>query len=463
MANSKRAARVQDRKRYLRLIKHRNFTNSVFGVADYLVLPALMIVAAPILVHRLGLEQFGLWMLITSIISSGGLIGSGFGDAAVHYISTYRGRGDSAGVERTLHSMLWINAVLGATLAIFLWIVTPIAVGSLFKISGNLHVPAETALHFGAIALSLKCIENVFSGCLRALEKYRPTANINIVTRTVTVVSALALSLSGFGVVAIVAAATFANALGLTLHALWVRRTLALRTICPRLHRDSLAEVARFGSFSWLQALAGVAFNHADRLLIGAYLGAGAVGIYSICAQAAQVIHGVVASGSHFMFPHLAAHNGSGDVIGAERRFRIGLVFNLLAAVGLASMFVIFSHRLLSLWMGPEFALQGTVVLRALAVAYGMLAMNVVSHYALLAVGEVRFVSLLNVTSGIAGLATSVFLIPSLGMIGAATGRMVQGLITWVNFWRVHSYFVDRKGPMPQEEIRQLETRIGMS
>jgi hypothetical protein len=41
--------------------------NAVYGAGDYVALPLTMLLAAPFLLHRLGLPQFGLWMLATPL------------------------------------------------------------------------------------------------------------------------------------------------------------------------------------------------------------------------------------------------------------------------------------------------------------------------------------------------------------------------------------------------------------
>src|SRR5437764_8660023 len=78
-----------------------SFSNSSYSVAEYLAQPASMLLAAPFLVARLGLSQYGIWMLVSAILGSIGVLSTGFGDATVKYVSAYRGRNDALGVERT--------------------------------------------------------------------------------------------------------------------------------------------------------------------------------------------------------------------------------------------------------------------------------------------------------------------------------------------------------------------------
>lgn len=72
---------------------------------------------------------------------------------------------------------------------------------------------------------------------------------------------------------------------------------------------------------------------------------------------------------------------------------------------------------------GGAFVDQAYRVLGLLAVAHMVLAINVVPHYTLLALGRVRFVSIVNIGSSILSLAAAAWLVSLPGLEGAAIGR----------------------------------------
>ena len=47
----------------------RSARNAAYSLGDYVAQPAIMLAAAPFLVHHLGFEQYGLWMLASAILS----------------------------------------------------------------------------------------------------------------------------------------------------------------------------------------------------------------------------------------------------------------------------------------------------------------------------------------------------------------------------------------------------------
>src|SRR5580658_1829124 len=105
----------------------KHFTNAAYGVLDYISYPLGMLLVAPIVLHRLGAAEYGLWMIATALISAGGIIASGFSDAGIQRVAYLRGTGDSDVIPHTVRSMLGINLVLGFALALAAWIAAPYA------------------------------------------------------------------------------------------------------------------------------------------------------------------------------------------------------------------------------------------------------------------------------------------------------------------------------------------------
>ena len=407
--------------------------NAFYSVAEYIAQPLSMLAAAPFLVHKLGLQQYGIWMLVSAILGSMGILSTGFGDATVKYVSAYRGQNNPAGIERTIRAPLTINTCLGGLFGLLVWVAAPFSVDHIFKIEPVLHVASIQAIRISAVILMVRSVESVFVSTLRAFERYGPPVKLNVFLRTIVVISAVVLAAFGRGVVAIMLATLFWSALIVVLQAAAARRVVGPVNPFPSLQRDALAEVFSFGCFSWLQALAGVVFTYADRFLVAAMLGTAPVAIYVLCVQVAQPIHGLAAAAFNFIFPHISSRHEAGDVHGPRRVYRLALLASAGLSLALATSLVLFGKPLLTLWMGTQFAQQAYGVLAILAVAHMVLAINIVPHYTLLALGNVRFVSIVNVVGGIVSLGAVALFIPPFGLSGVAIGRLVYGAVTALN------------------------------
>lgn len=443
------------------LASGRSGRNAFYGAAEYIALPLTMLLATPFLLRRLGSVQFGLWMLASAAVTSSNLISTGFGDAALKYASLYRNHTDSGRFEHTIRVNVTINLLLGGVFALILWLAAPFAAASIFKIDLPLRGDAITAFRIGSAVLLARCIESVLIGALRAHELYGPAVRISITSRAGIVIAACLLVWRGHGVVAIMAATLCIVAFFVVVQTAIVRKLVARIWPLPSLDRAAFSEVFRFGCFSWLQALAGCIFNQADRLVIGALLGAPAVGYYSVCVQAAQPIHGLVAAALHFLFPHLSARLSTAPA--PQLRHLIASIFrlNAVAAIAMCVPIVLFSKFILTLWMGAAFASGAWMVLSIVALSFGLLSLNVTAHYTLLALAHVRLVAALNLLGGAAMLAVMFLLAPKFGLPGAAAGRLMYGPVTLLMYARLRNLLTTPAAEAPSAfaSVATAETR----
>jgi len=413
-------------------------TNAAYSVADYLVQPLLLLATAPFLMSHLGSEQYGIWMLAGALAGTMGIFSTGLSDATVKYVSTYRGQKDLASVTRTVRGSLTLSVLLGGIAAATAYLAAPALVRHVFKVNLQHHTIAIRSIQLGGLVLMLRSIDSVFVGTLRAYERYAPAVKLAILVRVLVIGSAVLLVGTGYGVVAIMLATAVAVALGAVLQARVIRRIVPTISFCPYVDRSAWKEIFGFGFYTWAQNVGGLLFGQVDRFLIAAFLGTAAVAYYSICMQLAQPVHGLLAAAFNFLFPHISARSEAKDSAeDLQHLFWTAAGLNIVLAVLLCLPLVVLGKTILSLWMGPGFARESALLLALLAVAFCMLSINVVPHFTLLGLGKVRFVSVVNLIGGVLSLAAAAVLIPTVGLTGAAVGRLLYGPVITLNYLKV--------------------------
>jgi O-antigen/teichoic acid export membrane protein len=438
--------------------KNGNWTNALYGVADYLVVPIGMLLAAPFLLRHLGPAQYGVWVLAGAAVTSGGIVSGSFGDAAIKYVGDCRGRGDWPGIVRIVRNMISINLVLSGGLAIALWCLAPYVTRHIVKVDRDLQAICVQSLRIGSGLLLVRSIESVFVSTLRAFETYGSTVRISVCSRVVILVLAVALTRSGRNVVWIMTATLFVSTCGTLAQAFALGTKIGSFSPMPSWQPRTLSGIAAFGTFSWLQAISGVAFSHADRFVIGFFMGAPAVAYYSLCVQAAQPVHGLVSAGLHFLFPHLSTRLPNASL--AEIRRKITMAFGINAGLiaGIAVPLVVVGSHIISAWIGPAFARQPPLIFPTIVCSFAFLGMNVTAHYALLAVGQVKIVTYLNLSAGMVMLLGMAILIPRYELQGAASARLLYGPITCLAYLYLYK-FIWRGEPqigLPQTPIYKV-------
>jgi O-antigen/teichoic acid export membrane protein len=418
--------------------RSRGWTNALYGVADYLVLPIGMLLAAPFLLTHLGTAQYGVWVLAGAAVSGSGIVSGSFGDAAIKHVGDCRGRGDWPGVVRIVRNMISINLVLSSVFAIALWYLAPYVTRHIVKVDRELQTICLRSLRIGSGLLLMRSIESVFISTLRAFETYGSTVRISICSRTMILIFAIVLTRYGRDVVWIMVATLLISTFSTVAQAIALQKQIGTFSSLPSWHCKTVSDIATFGTFSWIQAISSVVFSHADRFFIGFFMGAPAIAYYGLCVQAAQPIHGLISSGLHFLFPHLSTRLPVAPLSEIRRKVVMAFKINLVLVGALSLPLIVCGGRVLSTWLRPAFGPQPLLMFPIIVCSFALVGMNVTAHYALLAMGHVRVVTYLNLLAGIVMLLVMVLLVPKHGLQGAAWSRLVYGPITCLAYFHLY-------------------------
>jgi O-antigen/teichoic acid export membrane protein len=422
-----------------------HLSNAAYGVFDYAAHPIGMLLVAPVLLHHLGLAQYGVWVVATAAVSAGSIIASGFGDANIQYIASLRSRGDIAGVQRTVRSTMGINLLLGVALALAVWGLSSPLARHIASTNGQLQLASLWALRIASLLMLVRAVESVCISTQRAFERYGSAVRISIVARLLTLVAAVLLAYCGFGVISIMIATAVLLVGGTVVQLAKLKQHLNIDSLIPSFDRTATAALFGFGIFSWLQAVSGVIFSQSDRLILGASLGATSVTAYALCVQMAQPIYGIAASGLHFLFPYLSGLQTSTPLPLLKKTIFVAFAINLLLVSIETSAALLLGRPVLRIWVGEEIAQSASVVLAPIIWSFALLGLNVTGYYTMLALGYVRVVTWLSLAGGVAMLLMMALLLPRMGIQGIAIARLFYGLSAMFIYLPLVRLFRDKR------------------
>lgn len=407
----------------------KHFTNAAYGVLDYVSYPLGMLLVAPIVLHRLGAAEYGLWMIATALISAGGIIASGFSDAGIQRVAYLRGTGDSDVIPQTVRSMLGINLVLGLALALAAWIAAPYAAPHIAVSPQTPAVECLISLRIASVLIFLRSIETVGVSTQRAFEQYRGTVWISTAVRLFTLWAAAALAWLGLGTINILAATSVVMALGTYAQFRQLRQYIGPISLWPVFQSEETRVLLGRGIFVWLQAVGAVVFGQFDRILLGVSSGAVAVAPYSLCVQFAHPIFGLSASGLNFLFPYLSGRMGTISSQDLKRALLKVFACNLLLVACGAGTLLLMGNWLIRLWAGPMVAQGASQILAPIVLGSALMGLGVTGTYAMQALGLFRTVALIGMGSRAAMLLLLIALMRRMGLQGLALSRLCYGSV----------------------------------
>jgi O-antigen/teichoic acid export membrane protein len=407
----------------------KHLTNAAYGVLDYVSYPLGMLLVAPIVLHRRGASEYGLWMIATALISAGGIIASGFSDANIQRVAYLRGTGKSDLIPHTVRSMLGINLVLGLALAVAAWIAAPYAAPHIAVTRQTPSIECLISLRIASVLILLRSVETVGVSTQRAFEQYRGTVQISTVVRLLTLGAAAALAWLGRGTISILVATAVVMALGTYMQFRQLRRFLGSVSPWPVFQPGETRVLLGLGIFVWLQAVGAVVFGQFDRILLGVSLGALAVAPYSLCVQFAHPIFGLSASGLNFLFPYLSGRASTISSAVLKQTLLKAFACNLLLVACGAGALLLMGDRLIRLWAGPAVAQGASKILAPIVLGSALMGLGVTGTYAMQALGLFRTVAFISLGSRAAMLLLMIVLLRHMGLQGLALSRLCYGSV----------------------------------
>jgi len=424
-----------------------HIANAAFGVLEYAAYPIGMLMVAPVVLRNLGVAQFGIWTVATAAVNMGSVIASGFGDANIQHVATERSVGDEGALKRAVRSTMGIHLLLGLMIGATACAVAPKISIYVSSASPELERDCLLCLWVAGFLMFVRAIESVCISTQRAFERYGHAVRISILARVLSVVFAAVLSVkhSAVSIMAVTAALT---TLGVCAQLVEVKHLLHAESLAPSFDAKATRSLVRFGIFSWLLAVCGVAFNQADRLIGGMSLGAAAVVAYTLCAQLAQPIYGVPASGLHFIFPYLAGRRISAPVAALRRAVLLAFAANLALVTTSACLLLFWGEGILHTWVGRSIAAEARPILPVVVLGSSALGLSVTGSYAMLALGRVKAVAWMNVAGGAAMLLLIAWRLPRNGLNAIATGRLLYGVVALLIYAPLTTLLVRQPAPL---------------
>ena len=147
---------------------------------------------SPYILHRLGDEAFGIWILIFSITGYYGLFDLGIRSSIVRYVARYSAVNDGDELNRLINTAMFSYSGIGAV-ALVITLTVTYYVTSIFKIPPEFVVTARWLLLMVGTAVSLGFPLGVFGGILDGLQRFYL---MNVTSVSATLLRALLIVLA---------------------------------------------------------------------------------------------------------------------------------------------------------------------------------------------------------------------------------------------------------------------------
>jgi len=323
------------------------------------------LVTIPRLVHVLGTERFGVLTLNWAVLGYFSLFDLGLGRALTQIVAERTGIGDLAELPDVIRTALDLMLGLGVFGGLVLVAVSPVLMDHAFKMT-----PALKGEVWASLLMTAACVPAVtllagVRGILEGRQRFLAISLLRLGMGILTFLGPWLVSFKTphlFWVIGSLFLMRYAALLG---HHLVARHTIPEMRLEARFRSGYVKMLAKFGGWMTVSNLISPLMVNFDRFFIGTFLSLSAVTFYSAPFEIVTkllIISGALVS---VLFPVFGAlHRTSPEE--ARRIYWTGLKVLLITLAPTLFLLGWFAPKILSVWLGAEFALQGASVMRVL-------------------------------------------------------------------------------------------------
>jgi len=397
----------------------------------------VMFFLSPFIVHTLGKVEYGIWSLLTVLTGYMGVLDLGVRSSTGRHIILYLGKEDYGAVDETIRTSLGFFSAVG-----LLIVVAGASLGWLFpacfqSVPEEYHLLTLLVLPLLALNVWFSALQGVFSSVLIAHDRFDLTRGVDLGVLALQTAGTVAVLWWGYGVLGLAVVVVGCHVVGLVANFLLARRIYPALRIWPLvLEKRRLRELLGYGLAAFVSSISVKIIGQTDLVIVGAAINVASVTIYSVGAMLVYYTGTFLSHINFTLFPAIqraVARNEMGSTRWLfQRAGRLGLVFGLLAYVGLGA----FAQPFIRLWMyGPEFGEESVrraaIVMTILAASKLLLLFVGASVTVLNAIGHVRLTAALTVAEALLNLGLSLLfvLVFGWGLMGVAAGTLVARLL----------------------------------
>jgi O-antigen/teichoic acid export membrane protein len=398
--------------------------NSLYQLGSQVLLLVVGVCTSPYIVHTLGLNLYGILVLIGITTNYFGIVEMGLGQATIKFLVDSSSRQDWPEFARVFWTSSLSYLVLGVVGALGMVACAPLLI-FLLKIPAEERTVTSHAFVVSAIALIVSLQVGLASSVVRALERFEWISRIGLGIGVAQGLLTVVLLYSRYSLVGVMIGSTALQGFALVAYALLVR-VLVPELGLAKWDQKTFRRLAGFGAYVSISQFIGPLLVHLEKFILGSLVAIGVVTYYTVPYNVINAVSLFPASIAVVTFPAFARLHSEGSGENARELYIRGtkLVFGSVLPIAIA--IGVFARQILTLWMGKEFGDNSARVMQVLAAALVISAIASLPYQLLQAIRRPDLTAKFHILELVLHIPLCFWLISAFGLTGAAVAWAVR-------------------------------------
>lgn len=395
------------------------FKNAIYSGIGFIVPILIALFTTPYIIHELGIELYGIYVICISIIGFMSFFDLGFGNGIVKFVSQYEAKGDFGRVNKVINTTLVMNIFTGFLGAIFIFFFAEYLAVHLFKIKIENQYIAGLAFKITATGFLIVLLNGIFSNIPRALQRYDIVIKIQTSIWIASTLATVIILYIGFSLKEVLLSWVIFQFLALIAYYYASKPLLSLK-IDFNFSIEVFKEIFGFSIFTAMNNITGNIVFRADKIIIGAILGASFVTYYQIPFMIVHIANGFISSLMQFLFPMVSSIHSLDNREKLKNIYKKSIRYITSLTITITAGLILVGNNFIYLWMGQDFAERSAFIMPFISFVFFFVTISVVAFYFYNGLGKSQINMISSLIGTLCYLLATIFLVPKYGLNGAA-------------------------------------------
>lgn len=403
------------------------------------------LVYTPYMLHKLGQSEYGLFSLVSSVISYLTLMDFGFGNAIVRYTAKYRAEGKTA-EQYYLFGMLFVFYTIISVLVFAGGIFLSVNAENMFGETMNPFEieKAKTMLIILSFNMMITFIFQIFGAIITAYEKFVFQKTVQIIRLILNTLTMIVLLYNGYQAVAMVIAITVFNVISLLINLFYCKSKLRIKIKFGHFDKKLAAEIAVYAFWIFLNAIMDKIYWNTGQFVLGITSGTIAVSVFAVAINFEHIYMSFSTAINSVFLPKVTGMVTNNQNVKAisDLFIKTGRIQYIITAFVFAG-FCVFGLQFIKIWAGEEYSDSYYITV----MFFGALLIPLIQNMGitiLQARNQMKFRSLLYIIIAFISLIGQFFLSKKFGIFGSAMSISValilgQGVVMNIYYQKKQS------------------------
>ncbi|MEJ7848397.1 MAG: oligosaccharide flippase family protein [Pyrinomonadaceae bacterium] len=412
----------------------RVFTGSAWTLTGQIIPLAISFLATPFVIRLLGIEMYGVFILMNVILTYVPLADFGMSLSSTDFAARAHAR-DNTGDEADAIQSAFLIALAASTLvAIALVLGAPVLVSDILQLPEPIRDVTTVAIYVTSLTFTVRVLAGIVNSPQLARLRMDLNSSINAVVNAGQIVTVPIVLYLGGGLVGAVTTLMAFAFVGLVAH-LAVSARLLPQLMSWRPSRQMAMGLLRSGLILFVASTASLVLANLEKFALTRYVSVSALAYYGVAFTLVAMLTMGTASFSQSLLPAVSHLYARERLMDLEFLYGRALLYSLAVFAPAASVLLVIAKPFFTLWAGEDFGQQSTPILHILMIGVFFMLVASMSSTVLVGIRKVKAAAILYWCEVPVYIALVIFATSYYGVRGAAIAWTARAIFEGVALW----------------------------